>query len=64
MQLALLAERNKSSYVQSLANMVKADGAKAQDSKRIGKLRAASYSNSFQGTLLCLEFVFNFLTSG
>ena len=37
MQLTLLAERNKSSHVHSLTNMVKADGAKVHDYKRIGK---------------------------
>ena len=37
MPLTLLAEWNKSSFVHSLVNMVKADGAKLHDYKRIGK---------------------------
>ena len=57
MQLTLLVEWNKSSYVHSLANMVKADVAKVHDEEANNVLPATQ--TAFKEHLF-FKFVFNF----
>ena len=58
MQLTLLVERNKFSYVHSLADMVKANGAKVHDYKRKAYDVLPATQRAFKGQSYFLIFFF------